>query len=87
MDMLEQHFRDDEEVSKHLKTLQEPYLDMKRDFSDGPRNIGESLQLTDDFFCFNFLHQFRRRYVFVKTNGDEGNDTGDDHDTVATKTQ
>ena len=87
MDIIEQHFEDDEEVSKHLRTLKEPYSDMKRDCSDGPRNIGESLQLTDDFFCFNFLHKFRRRYVFVKNNGDVGSDTEDDDDTVETRRQ
>lgn len=87
MDQIVEHFKDDTEVTKYIATLLQPYVKMHRDCSDGPRNLGESLQLTDDFFCFNFLHKFRRRYIFVKENGDDGEDTDDTDEMVEIRRQ
>ncbi len=62
-----------------MDSILEPYADQNRDCSDGPRNIGSSLQLTDDFYAYTFLTKLKRRYVFKKDD-DSGSDTEDNDD-------
>ncbi len=85
MNKIKQHFRDDTSVTQFLENIFVPYSQQDRDCTDGPRNLDNSLQLSEDFYSIDFLHKFRRRYVFVKPNGEDGDDTDDNDEQMQKK--
>ena len=69
---------DDKVNAKAIEYLEEmlvPYSKKHRDRLDGPRNLGKSLQLQENFFAYVFLSQLKRKVVF-----EEGGDSDQDPD-------
>jgi len=76
--IIKNHFKKDEKALAIIDRILVRYQDLPRDCFDGPRNLGNRLELNDGFYSFRFLHTLRRRYVFPNRDGTEGSDTEDD---------
>lgn len=72
------HLDETEEEKKlgndFMRSITKPYMARVRDRFDGPRSIDQSLTLNEDFYCYTYLHWFKRRVLYnedVDTDDEE----------------
>ncbi len=71
-----------EQAAVFIAKATTPFKKLKRSPSDGPLNLGKSLNLSQDFYSFTYLHQFKRKVIFDddKDSDHESEDEKKDND-------